>query len=284
MRTFSFYFKKGLELAKVSLKGKGFFTRILLGLYFILSTLGKLLFFTRPIFLISDNNLAMMAVEAHDIELNKLFEGINKKKRYSSLLLATLFIDGLILAAAIIFFVPFLVWSLIPSGSLTTFPAPTIMMYLGLVIVAAFAIVLVTIYSPIGFVAVKGKDTGVGDILFLASKGSKSTKGKVIGLTIVYGLIILVIIGVPVGLSILFNTMDYSNNDPMSVVMRIVILVLLIALVFLVLFVVAFFKFALANSYYSLFFDSVETKHIVVAARGTRDQFTPLFADDKEEI
>ena len=87
MKKFGFYFRKGYVLAKMAMKGKSLFTKLLLGLYLILSFFGKIIFFLRPIFLIADSNLAMMIVEGHDFELEKLFEGVNSKKRYSSRLL-----------------------------------------------------------------------------------------------------------------------------------------------------------------------------------------------------
>ena len=61
MKKFGFYFKKGFVLVKMAMKGKSFFTKLLLGLYLILSFLGKMLFFLRPIFLIADNNLDIKA-------------------------------------------------------------------------------------------------------------------------------------------------------------------------------------------------------------------------------
>ena len=109
MKKFNFYFKKGFVLAKMALKGKSLFTKLLLGLYLILSFFGKFFLFTRPVFLIADNNLAMMIVEGHDFKIEKIFEGINRKKRYSSVLLSCLFVEGIALAATLLLVVPFVV-------------------------------------------------------------------------------------------------------------------------------------------------------------------------------
>ena len=110
MKKFGFYLRKGFVLAGRATKGKSFFTKLLLGLYLILSFFGKMIFFLRPLFLIADNNLAMMIVEGQDFEFNKLLEGANSKKRYSSLLLSCILVDGLALIAALILVGPFGIW------------------------------------------------------------------------------------------------------------------------------------------------------------------------------
>ena len=283
MKNFSFYFKKGLILAKMSLKGKSIFTKLLLGLYLILSFFGKLLFFTRPIFLIADNNLAMMIVEGHDFELNKLFEGVNSKKRYSSVLLANLFVEGIVLAASIIFVVPFVVWSLIPN-TYNAQVSPLIFVTIFGSAVAVFYFILTIIYSPMGYIAVKGKDLNAGDILFLSKEGSANAKGKVLGISLLNYLIISLILGAFIGGAIAVANILKDEYGMVLIGANFAILAILILLIIVDVFLLAIFKMAEVISLYSLFYDNVQAKHIVVTTKGSSsNEYVPIFSDDKED-
>ena len=284
MKTFGFYFKKGLVLAKMSMKGKSLFTRLLLGLYLILSFAGKLFLFTRPLFLIADNNLSMMIVEGHDFEINKLFEGVNSRKRYSSLLLSTLFIEGIALATAITFAMPYFIWGAIPNTYYYELN-PMLFGYIfsGLVLVMVFA--LAVYYSPIGYVTCRGKDLSAGDILYLSKQGNAGIKGKVLALNVVYILIIVAVLAIFVGAMYL---VIYFLRDPdyydVILIANFIVLVLIIGMGMVDVFVLSAFKVALLSALYALFFDSVQTKHIVVATKGEKtDDYVPLFSDDKED-
>lgn len=284
MKNLSFYFKKGTTLAKMVMKGKSFFTKMLLGLYLILSTFGKLFFITRPIFIIADNNLAMMIVEGHDFELNKLFEGINSKKRYSSVLLSTLFIEGIFLAATLVFVVPYIIWAAIPP-LYNLMVSPYIFVSVFSFAVSILLLVLTLTYSPLGFIACKGTDLNVGDLLFLSKEGSANAKGKVFGLNFVHDLVISLVLAVII-LGAYFVAL-YVRDDygEVYVFTNFIVLGLFIILAFVDIFVLSFFRLSLIISMYSLFYDNVEAKHIVVARRGTKgDEFIPLFSDDKEKI
>ena len=283
MKKFGFYFKKGFVLAGMAMKGKGAFTRLLLGLYLVVSFFGKLFLFTRPVFLIADSNLAMMITEGHDFEINKIFEGINSKKRYSSLLLASLFVEGIALAAALVMIVPFLIWSMTPF--LNPNLPPMIFMIIFGVAVLVLVIALVIAYSPMGFVTAKGKDLNSGDILFLAKQGSASAQGKVVGAFIVTYLLLLLIIGAFVGVSILLALFIRDETGYPSIVVNFIILVLIIVFIYVDIFLLSYFRLAIKITLYSVFFDSVEAKHIILARKANgKDEFVPLFSDDKEEI
>ena len=282
MKKFGFYFKKGFVLAGMALKGKSVFTKLLLGLYLILSFFGKLFLFLRPVFLIADSNLAMMIVEGHDFEINKIFEGINSKKRYSSLLLASLFVEGIALAAALVMVVPFVIWMITPFYN-PNLPPMMFMIIFG-VAVAVLAIALMVAYSPTGFVAAKGKDLNAGDILFLAREGSVSVKGKVVGAFIATYLLLLLIIGAFVGISIVLALFIRDETGYPAIAVNFIILVLVIVFMYVDIFLLSYFRLAIKITFYSVFLDNVETKHIILARKGNgKDQFVPLFADDKEE-
>ena len=283
MKNFGFYFKKGFVLTKKAMQGKSVFTKLLLGFYLILSFFGKLFLFLRPIFIIADTNLATMIVEGQDFELNKLFEGVNSKKRYSSLLLSNLYIEGIILAAFVTLVVPFLVWGIIPLHH--NILHPFIFAIVFAVITFVLAIALLLIYSPMGFVAVKGKDLNSGDILYLSKEGSQSARGKVFGITFLNYLFIILIMGVFIGVPFLVGTLitnarggDFPGEFAIAVVF------ILIAFIVVNLFLLTIFRLSIKISLYSIFFDNTDTKHIVIAKKdGATNEFSPLFSDDKEE-
>ena len=284
MKNLSFYFKKGTTLAKMVLKGKSFFTKMLLGLYLILSTFGKLFLIFRPIFIIADNNLAMMIVEGHDFELNKLFEGINSKKRYSSVLLSTLYIEGIVLAATLVMVVPYIIWGAIPV-LYNLMVSPYIFMSVFAIAVSFLAIVLALMYSPMGFIACKGTDLNVGDILFLSKEGSANAKGKVLGLNFVHGFLISLILTIFILGAYFVALYVRDNSGEVYIFTNFIVLGLFVILAFVDIFGLSFFRLSLIISMYSVFFDNVEAKHIVVARRGSKsDEFIPLFSDDKEKI
>ena len=183
MKKFGFYLKKGFVLAGRAMKGKSFFTKLLLGLYLILSFFGKMIFFLRPIFLIADNNLAMMITEGHDFEINKIFEGVNSKKRYSSLLISGIFVDGIALMAALILVGPFGVW--FATTLWNPYVPPIIFVVVFAIAAAVLTIILQLCYAPMGFVTCKGKDLSGGDVLYLGKAGSVGIKGKIFGICLI---------------------------------------------------------------------------------------------------
>ena len=281
MKNFGFYFKKGLVLAGRATKGKSFFVKLLLGLYLILSFFGKMIFFLRPIFLIADNNLAMMIVEGHDFEINKVFEGVNSKKRYSSLLLSCIFVDGLAFIAAIILVGPFAGW----YASLLWNPylPPLIFMIIFGIAAAVLTIMLELCYAPMGFVACKGKDLSCGDVLYLAKEGSVGIKGKIFGICFVHYLIIVLVFGVLFGVPVALGSTMFDEEGYVSIVVNFVAIIFFIAFIFADVFLLMPLRLAIKVSLFSLYYDSVETKHVVIARKGnTKDEFVPLFADDKE--
>lgn len=281
MKKFGFYFKKGFVLTKMAMKGKSFFTKLLLGLYLILSFFGKIIFFLRPIFMIADNNLAMMIVEGHDIEVDKLFEGINAKKRYSSLLLSCLFIDGVSLIAATIMVVPFVVWFF--SELYSPYLSPIIFIVIFSIAAIALTFILQLVYAPMGFITCKGKDLSCGDVLYLSKEGSASIKGKIIGIVLLNYLFIALFLFVFFFVPHYLGTNFFDEEGYVAIFVNFVTLFLFIAFIFCDIFVLSTFRMSVKISLFSLFYDNVEAKHVIVARKGTtKDSFVPLFSDDKE--
>ena len=268
-------------LAGRATKGKSFFVKLLLGLYLILSFFGKMIFFLRPIFLIADNNLAMMIVEGHDFEINKVFEGVNAKKRYSSLLLSGIFVDGLAFAAAIILVGPFAGWYI--STLWNPYLPPLIFMIIFGIAAAVLTIMLELCYAPMGFVACKGKDLSSGDVLYLGKEGSVGIKGKIFGICFVNYLVIVIFMFILLGVPFILGGSLFDEEGYVSIIVNFVAIFFFIAFAFLDVFVLSAFRLATKVSLYSLYFDSVETKHVIIARKGNaKDQFVPLFSDDKE--
>lgn len=281
MKKFGFYLKKGFVLAGRAMKGKSFFTKLLLGLYLILSFFGKMIFFLRPIFLIGDNNLAMMIVEGQDFEINKVFEGVNAKKRYSSLLLSGMFVDGLAFIATLILVGPFGVW--FATGLWNPYMPPYIFMIIFGIAAVVFTVILELCYAPMGFVTCKGKDLSCGDVLYLGKEGSVGIKGKIFGVCFVNYLLIILVMAVCFGVPIFMGLTIFDDEDYVHILVNIVATVLFLLFIFLDIFVLSKLRLNCKISLYSLYFDSVEAKHVVIARKANgKDVFVPLFADDKE--
>ena len=281
MKKFSFYLKKGFVLAGRAGKGKSFFNKLLLGLYLILSFFGKMIFFLRPLFLIADNNLAMMIVEGHDFEFNKILEGANSKKRYSSLLLSCILVDGLALIAALVLVGPFGIWYV--STLWNPYMPPLIFIIVFGIAAAVLTFIIQLCYAPMGFVAGKGKDLSAGDVLYLAKEGGAGVKGKVFGVLFVNYLVIALFIGVLLGLPFFLGSMFFDDEGYVAIFVNIIDIFLFLAFIVLDVFVLSFFRLSIKISLFSIFFDNVEAKHVIIAKRGNgKDEFVPLFADDKE--
>ena len=281
MKKFGFYLKKGFVLAGRAMKGKSFFTKLLLGLYLILSFFGKMIFFLRPIFLIGDNNLAMMIVEGHDFEINKVFEGVNAKKRYSSLLLSGIFVDGLALIATLLLVGPFGVWY--GTGLWNPYMPPIIFVIIFGVAALVLTIILELCYAPMGFVTCKGKDLSCGDVLYLGKEGSVGIKGKIFGVCFINYLVIVLFMAVCFGVPLFMGLTIFDDEDYVALIVNIVATILFLAFIFLDIFVLSTFRLSCKISLYSLYFDNVEAKHVIIARKANgKDVFVPLFADDKE--
>ena len=281
MKKFGFYLRKGFVLAGRATKGKSFFTKLLLGLYLILSFFGKMIFFLRPIFLIADNNLAMMIVEGHDFEINKVLEGVNSKKRYSSLLLSGMFVDGIALIATLVLVGPFGVWY--ATGLWNPYMPPLIFVIVFGIAAVVLTVILELCYAPMGFVTCKGKDLSSGDVLYLGKEGSTGVKGKIFGICFINYLVIILFMAVFFGIPLFMGLTMFDDEDFVAIYVNIIATILFLAFIFLDIFVLSTFRLSIKISLYSLYFDNVEAKHVIIARKANgKDVFTPLFSDDKE--
>ena len=72
---YSYYHKKSWNTFSYVLKNKNFMDKCVLAFYTLLSMLGKLFLFSRPIFQIADNNLMAMIHKGHDYSVSLAFDG-----------------------------------------------------------------------------------------------------------------------------------------------------------------------------------------------------------------
>ena len=136
-----------------------------------------------------------------------------------------------------------------------------------------------------GFVTGKGKDLSAGDVLYLAKEGSVGIKGKVFGTLFVNYLVIIIFFAIFFGLPVFLGLNFYDEEDYVAIFVNIIDIILFLAFIFVDIFVLSFFRLSVKISLYSIFFDNVEAKHVIIAKRGNeKDQFVPLFSDDKEAL
>lgn len=280
MHSFGYYFKKGSAITGFVYRKKSILEKVVLALYLITSWIGKLFFFLRPIFLIGDQNIAIMMNETHDIEINKIFEGINNKKRYSSLLISSLLIDSIVFGLFVLIEVPLaIIIAVVPS----MYVYPMVGMITGFMLLVIVWIILMTKYDPMGFVATKGQDLTSGDLCYISSQATKGKKGIIfLHYLINYGIIYLVqatLITISVFLII---------TSTIYVIHIMVLVVVFIAFAYMILELTLFARLRVncVNSLYSLYKDTIDTKHVTLAKKNssTFDEYVALFTDDKEEF
>lgn len=112
-----FYSRKAWKHSRISFKKLGLKQRGLLFVYVIMSFIGKLLFFTRPIFSVADENLAEKLNEQKPFSFWSIFDGTLKPEQYRALSL-TYFITDLMLFVGLIAIVilPVMMWAfLVPA-------------------------------------------------------------------------------------------------------------------------------------------------------------------------
>ena len=255
--------------------------KILLGLYFLGSLIGKLIFFIRPVFLIADQNIGLMISETHDLEISKIFEGVNNKRRYSSLLLSNLFIDIIALGLLVALVVPFAIYLPFSYRTGTQVLAISLMSFGG-VVTSIVATIVILAYLPQGFVTAKGSNLSAGDVLLLSKHASKGNKGKIFLIYFLNYLIISAVLSLVIVMCYFFwRSSTLSNRWIFAIV--IVVVLLIYSMLELLLF--PHIKVRAEVSLYCLYQDAVEAKHIVIAKRNSADkeEYIAVFTDDMED-
>lgn len=199
-RGFSYYFKKSNDIFSFVFHKQRFSAKLAFWVYAIASFIGKFIFFIRPIFLISDQNVANMCVNGHSFSILKAFQGVSKK--YGGLFVAELIIFALCMAVLIGIAFVF-------AGPVVGFIAldANISIIIGVVAILLSLLCWAAVclqFRFVGFLAAKTKDLDCSDYLYNSHAAFKGNAKTIIAKEIVYfllsGLLPLICIGAPIAL------------------------------------------------------------------------------------
>ena len=177
-RGFAYYFKKSKDLFSFVFRKQKASGRLSLILYSIASFFGKLLFFTRPIFLVSDQNLANMIVNGHSYAILKAFHGT--RERYFKVLFANLVEVAIYFAIAVAIVAPFTLL-LIGQGHIVIYRIAMILIYVASGAWSIVALVVSLNYAFVPYVASKNKEIDFSDYLYNSRVSTRGLKGMIFG-------------------------------------------------------------------------------------------------------
>lgn len=172
--------QKAKDIIKFTFKQYTFKDKFAFVIYVVMSFLGKLLFFTKPIFEIADDNIARMIVETHYINLPKIFEGVSKK--YGKLLIASTIQFFESFSFMFLFFVvPLIAFIIIDPYIFSNFYFDTILLIIGFVVSIIISIILSVKYWPVTHILLRNSTLSMSDALLIAKLNKKSYVKKIIG-------------------------------------------------------------------------------------------------------
>ena len=266
-RGFSYYFKKSKDLFSFVFrkqKGRG---RISFVIYVIASTLGKLFLFTRPIFLVSDQNMANMIVNGHSFAILKAFHGT--KERYLKMLLAEAVEAAIYYAIILAMVAPFALFFANQSIGLIAGPIAVGIMGTAALITCFFVSFN---YAFVPFVASKNKDTDFSDYLYNSRISVRGLRGMIFGINLATFFMgdfwVMLLMGLPFA---------FMFADPF--VGLIVTLVCVVGVILLYIFVAAPMDFKKVMFIYMLGDDACKVSQSIVVKRrpSTKVEYDPLF-------
>lgn len=192
-----FYSRKAWKHSRVSFKKLGLKQRGLLFVYVITSFFGKLLFFTRPIFSVADENLAEKLNEQKPFSFWSIFDGTLKPEPYRALSL-TYFITDLMLFVGLLAIVilPVMMWAFLVPAINNRFYL--LGFYYGLTIFFVVLGILYVLFSliyyvPIAFVSRRQTVSEPGLVLKTVNEGlRKQGKFNIFFINLLY-LVLLVV-------------------------------------------------------------------------------------------
>lgn len=174
-RGFSYYSKKSRDLFSFVFRKQRASTRLSFTMYMIASSLGKLLLLTRPIFLVSDQNLANMIVNGHSFAMLKAFHGV--RERYFKMLFAEMVKHFVFLSIFFVMVAPFAFLFLHPDGYIV---APFVVGTMSLIALICYFVVQFN-YTFAPYVASKNKDIDFSDYLYNSRVSVRGLKGMIFG-------------------------------------------------------------------------------------------------------
>ncbi len=195
-RGFSYYFKKSKDLFSFVFRKQRGRGRMSFIIYMIASAIGKLFLFTRPIFLISDQNMANMVVNGHSFAVLKAFHGT--KERYLKMLLAEAVEYAIYFAIIFTMVAPFAL--LFANQNFGYIIAPIALSVMGTAALITCFFVSFN-YAFVPFVASKNKDIDFSDYLYNSRISVRGLRGMIFGIDIVTFLLgdflVMILMGIP---------------------------------------------------------------------------------------
>ena len=265
-RGFGYYFKKSNDLFSFVFRKQRASGRFALVLYMIASSIGKLFFFTRPIFLVSDQNMANMVVNGHSFAMLKAFHGT--KERYFKMLFAELVEFFIYLAIVTVMVVPFAIFFL--HYNTMTFATIMVSVMGTAALITCFCVSFNYAFVP--FVASKNKEIDFSDYLYNSRISVRGLRGMIFGEYIVAYLLGDFFVELVIGIAVIVM---YIN----PIIFMIVGTICIIAAIILYFFVAAPMNFKRIMFIYMLGEDACKTSQSIVVKRraSTKVEYDPLF-------
>lgn len=195
-RGFSYYFKKSKDLFSFVFRKQRGRGRTSFVIYMLASAIGKLFLFTRPIFLVSDQNMANMVVNGHSFAILKAFHGT--KERYLKMLFAELVEWAIYFAIFFAMVAPFALFFINSYTGLIVGPIAVSVMGLAALITCFFVSFN---YAFVPFVASKNKDIDFSDYLYNSRISVRGIRGMIFGINIatffIGDFLVLLALGIP---------------------------------------------------------------------------------------
>lgn len=278
---FAYYFKKSNSIYSFVNQKQKFVDKLALWLYVLAAFIGKLIFFIRPIFLISEQNLANMFINGHSFSISKSFQGV--KEKYFKLLIVEL-IQFAIAAAVLISICVALAFPVIVSMKPVQ-PDAADISFIGIIFIIVGAILFlvssIIISLRLGFVsyvASKSKDLDVSDYLFNSNEAAKKSQMTLLGSVFVY----YIISTIPLVLTIALGVGISLSSMPIQILE--VLLSLVFAFGIIVVYVLLFAPFMIKHQIFIhlLAQDVCSTNKRIVVKRvaSTSLEYEPLFDAD----
>jgi hypothetical protein len=176
------YFRRAWKDTRLGFKKLGIKQRALLFIYIIASFLGKIFFFTRPIFTVADENLAELLKKREPFSFWNIFGGTLRTEQYRALSLTYLIADLMIFVGLIaIIILPLLMWTLLVPAINNRFYLLGFYYALTIFFIALGVLYVLTsliYYVPIAFVSRRQTVPEPGVLLKTVNQGLRQ-QGKI---------------------------------------------------------------------------------------------------------
>lgn len=274
-----FYFKKGWSEAGFCYRKLNFKQKLAVLMYLIVSFVGKILFFTRPVFAMADQNLAKMISETRDFEISQAFHGVGEPKRYLSLLGAYFYKDMTLAAVVTIGFIPY--WCYHNDLVINPNEVMDLVLLIVACVIAGIALLVSNMkYAGAGYVGANLADPETNDILYLSRVQMKKNRGKIFRALLRQFFICVPISGGAFFGIVFLNTLDDMFYWPLIGIGILLVLILLN--------VGIFNKAGIATLTveYEVYKDAIPLKKTIVIKEvaGDSESYISLFKNDEKDL